>query len=48
MYSQDSLPSAVTSKKWPSVSEQMKVPPFGRRCALEPMWLKNPWLLAER
>ena len=37
MYSQASSPLAVISKKWPSVSEQMKILPFGSRCALEPM-----------
>jgi len=48
MYSHASAPSGATSNRWPSVSEQMNVLPFGRRLALDPMWLKNPWLLAER
>ena len=47
MYSQTSSPLLVTSKKWPSVSEQMKVLPFVRRWPLEPMWLKKPWLFTE-
>ena len=37
MYSQAKSPLEVTSKKWPSVSEQMNVLPLGRRCALDPM-----------
>ena len=42
MYSQTTSASGVTSKKCPSVIAQISVLPFGRRCAPEPMWLKNP------
>ena len=47
MYSHTSLPSAVTSKKCPSVSEQMNVLPLGSRWCLDPIWLKNPWLFTD-